>query len=93
MHDLSFFLMHQFSNDVLLFFKFILSLGSSILIILRIDIIYHMGSLQNDAVTGDGSVDIKGRPVLKNSTGKWKACPFILGTYFSVSNYLFYFCY
>ncbi|KAF5450120.1 hypothetical protein F2P56_030496 [Juglans regia] len=35
---------------------------------------------QNDEVTGDGSVDIKGRPVLKNSTGKWKACPFILGS-------------
>ncbi|CAI0418445.1 unnamed protein product [Linum tenue] len=30
--------------------------------------------------TGDGSVDIKGRPVLKQNTGNWKACPFILGT-------------
>ncbi|ESW30826.1 hypothetical protein PHAVU_002G185700 [Phaseolus vulgaris] len=29
--------------------------------------------------TGDGSVDFKGRPVLKKSTGNWKACPFILG--------------
>ncbi|KZV49379.1 Peptide transporter 2 isoform 1, partial [Dorcoceras hygrometricum] len=29
---------------------------------------------------GDGSVDIKGNPVLKNNTGNWKACPFILGT-------------
>ncbi|XP_050275693.1 protein NRT1/ PTR FAMILY 8.3-like isoform X1 [Quercus robur] len=38
--------------------------------------------LQNDSsgpYTGDGSVNIKGNPVLKNSTGKWKACPFILG--------------
>lgn len=27
----------------------------------------------------DGSVDIKGNPPLKNITGNWKACPFILG--------------
>ncbi|KAG2707916.1 hypothetical protein I3760_05G168300 [Carya illinoinensis] len=40
---------------------------------------YYLGQM-NDEVTGDGSVDIKGRPVLKNGTGKWKACPFILGT-------------
>ncbi|KAG7979873.1 hypothetical protein I3843_05G152700 [Carya illinoinensis] len=40
---------------------------------------YFLGQM-NDEVTGDGSVDIKGRPVLKNGTGKWKACPFILGT-------------
>ncbi|KAG5236747.1 Peptide transporter PTR2-B family protein [Salix suchowensis] len=30
--------------------------------------------------TGDGSVDINGNPVLKQKTGNWKACPFILGT-------------
>ncbi|KAL7240060.1 hypothetical protein ACSBR2_005843 [Camellia fascicularis] len=30
--------------------------------------------------TGDGSVNIKGEPVLKCNTGKWRACPFILGT-------------
>lgn len=29
--------------------------------------------------TGDGSVDVKGRPVLKSNTGNWRACPFILG--------------
>lgn len=43
--------------------------------------------LQNDSsepYTGDGSVNIKGNPVLKNSTGKWKACPFILGNCFSL---------
>lgn len=33
--------------------------------------------------TGDGSVDFKGRPVLKRNTGNWKACPFILGKFFS----------
>ncbi|KAK4726673.1 hypothetical protein R3W88_031590 [Solanum pinnatisectum] len=29
--------------------------------------------------TRDGSVDIKGNPVLKSETGNWRACPFILG--------------
>ncbi|KAK6252166.1 hypothetical protein QUC31_013886 [Theobroma cacao] len=29
--------------------------------------------------TGDGSVDFDGKPVLKQNTGNWKACPFILG--------------
>lgn len=29
--------------------------------------------------TGDGSVDVKGRPALKGTTGNWKACFFILG--------------
>nr|CAD1837355.1 unnamed protein product [Ananas comosus var. bracteatus] len=29
--------------------------------------------------TGDGSVDIHGNPVLKDRTGNWRACPFILG--------------
>lgn len=28
--------------------------------------------------TGDGSVDIKAKPVLKRKTGNWRACPFIL---------------
>ncbi|GAU13775.1 hypothetical protein TSUD_82840 [Trifolium subterraneum] len=41
------------------------------------------GSLLQDEesrqYTGDGSVDFKGRPVLKQNTGNWKACPFILG--------------
>lgn len=34
----------------------------------------------NGLYTGDGSVDIHGMPVLKQNTGNWKACPFILGT-------------
>lgn len=34
---------------------------------------------ENSLYTGDGSVDIKGQPVLKSNTGNWKACPFILG--------------
>ncbi|GMI69272.1 ARABIDOPSIS THALIANA PEPTIDE TRANSPORTER 3, NRT1/ PTR family 5.2, peptide transporter 3 [Hibiscus trionum] len=27
----------------------------------------------------DGSVDLKGRPVLRSNTGRWKACSFIVG--------------
>ncbi|XP_061994917.1 protein NRT1/ PTR FAMILY 8.3-like isoform X1 [Rosa rugosa] len=41
------------------------------------------GLLQDEGeglYTGDGSVDIKGNPVLKQNTGNWRACPFILGT-------------
>ncbi|XP_071692099.1 protein NRT1/ PTR FAMILY 8.3-like [Rutidosis leptorrhynchoides] len=34
---------------------------------------------EDSLYTGDGSVDIKGRPVLKSNTGNWRACPFILG--------------
>ncbi|XP_010937011.1 protein NRT1/ PTR FAMILY 8.3 [Elaeis guineensis] len=34
----------------------------------------------NGPYTGDGSVDIHGHPVVKNGTGNWRACPFILGT-------------
>ncbi|KAF9672803.1 hypothetical protein SADUNF_Sadunf11G0082200 [Salix dunnii] len=35
---------------------------------------------ENDGLhTGDGSVDINGKPVLKQKTGNWKACSFILG--------------
>ncbi|KAB2097167.1 hypothetical protein ERO13_A01G144300v2 [Gossypium hirsutum] len=29
--------------------------------------------------TGDGSVDFNGNPILKQNTGNWRACPFILG--------------
>lgn len=31
--------------------------------------------------TKDGSVDIKGRPILRSKTGGWKACSFIVGNY------------
>lgn len=33
----------------------------------------------NSIYTGDGSVDVNGNRVLKQSTGNWRACPFILG--------------
>ncbi|KAH9618279.1 hypothetical protein KSS87_004188 [Heliosperma pusillum] len=39
-----------------------------------------LSQVNNDQCTGDGSTDLHGNPVLKSKTGKWKACPFILGT-------------
>lgn len=30
--------------------------------------------------TQDGTVDLKGNPALKENTGNWRACPYILGT-------------
>ncbi|KAF7049828.1 hypothetical protein CFC21_058295 [Triticum aestivum] len=45
--------------------------------------------------TGDGSVDIKGRPAARRTTGNWRACFFILGTeccerlaYYGIANNL-----
>ena len=36
-----------------------------------------------DVIVGDGSVDIKGRPAPKHTTGNWRACFSILGNLFS----------
>ncbi|XP_047089525.1 protein NRT1/ PTR FAMILY 8.3-like isoform X2 [Lolium rigidum] len=36
-------------------------------------------SLDASLYTGDGSVDIKGRPATRRTTGNWRACFFILG--------------
>lgn len=33
----------------------------------------------DDEYTQDGSVDIHGKPSVRNKSGNWKACPFILG--------------
>uniref|UniRef100_A0A453IJW3 Uncharacterized protein n=1 Tax=Aegilops tauschii subsp. strangulata TaxID=200361 RepID=A0A453IJW3_AEGTS len=33
--------------------------------------------------TGDGSVDIKGRPATRRDTGNWRACVFILGNIYT----------
>jgi len=33
----------------------------------------------DDEYTHDGSVDIHGKPSVRNKSGNWKACPFILG--------------
>ncbi|KAI4313594.1 hypothetical protein L6164_026558 [Bauhinia variegata] len=42
------------------------------------------GLLQNGnhLYTGDRSVNSKGEPALKRTTGKWKACSFIIGAFF-----------
>ncbi|KAL9360960.1 hypothetical protein Peur_049083 [Populus x canadensis] len=32
-----------------------------------------------DDYTADGTVDLKGRPVLRSKTGRWRACSFIVG--------------
>ena len=31
--------------------------------------------------TQDGTVDLKGRAVLRSQTGRWRACSFIVGNY------------
>ncbi|KAJ7942759.1 protein NRT1/ PTR FAMILY 8.3-like [Quillaja saponaria] len=45
-------------------------------LLLEDGLLQHEGS---ELFTGDGSVDINGRPVLKQNTGNWKACIYILG--------------
>jgi peptide/histidine transporter 3/4 len=30
--------------------------------------------------TQDGTVDLKGKPVLRSKTGGWKACSFLVGS-------------
>ncbi|PON66800.1 Proton-dependent oligopeptide transporter [Trema orientale] len=37
------------------------------------------GGYQDQDHAQDGSVDLKGRPVLRSKTGRWRACFFILG--------------
>lgn len=39
----------------------------------------------------DGSVDLKGRPVLRSKRGGWSACYFIVGTQAEWSSTVFYF--
>lgn len=41
--------------------------------------ILYLQNENSDLHTGDGSVDIHGKPVLRSNTGNWRACPFILG--------------
>lgn len=33
----------------------------------------------NNDYTQDGTVDLRGHPILANKTGKWKACSFLVG--------------
>lgn len=36
---------------------------------------------EDDNYTKDGTVDYRNKPANKKTTGTWKACPFILGTF------------
>lgn len=36
--------------------------------------------VEDNNYTKDGTLDYKGRPADKRTTGTWKACPYILGT-------------
>ncbi|XP_066362911.1 protein NRT1/ PTR FAMILY 5.1 [Miscanthus floridulus] len=44
---------------------------------------------KQDAYTKDGSVDLRGQPVLASQTGRWKACAFLVG-YESFERMAFY---
>jgi hypothetical protein len=35
--------------------------------------------MENKGCTQDGSVDLRGRPVVASQTGRWKACAFLVG--------------
>ena len=39
---------------------------------------------EREDYTQDGTVDLKGRPVLRSKTGRWKACYFIVGNVYSL---------
>lgn len=34
---------------------------------------------EDDVFTKDGTTDYRNGPAMKNKTGTWKACPYILG--------------
>jgi peptide/histidine transporter 3/4 len=38
--------------------------------------------------TQDGTTDLKGRPISRSKTGRWRACSFIVGKYL-ISSLLF----
>lgn len=43
----------------------------------------------DDDYTKDGTVDLKGNPILRSKTGRWKACSFIVGTCTLLTHSLF----
>lgn len=51
----------------------------------------YVQSGRSGLYSGDGSVDINGKPVLKQNTGNWKACFFILGALLFSVFYVSYF--
>lgn len=50
--------------------------------------------MESKDLTQDGTVDLRGQPVLASKTGKWKACAFLVGTcYDGYNNRYFSFFY
>ncbi|KEH23972.1 peptide transporter PTR3-A-like protein [Medicago truncatula] len=41
-----------------------------------------LGENGKEDYTEDGTVDLKGRPVLRSNTGRWRACSFIVVHHF-----------
>lgn len=37
------------------------------------------GRVENEDYTQDGTVNIKGKPILRSKSGGWKACSFVVG--------------
>lgn len=35
----------------------------------------------SEGYTQDGTVDLKGNPILRSKRGRWTACSFVVGTY------------
>ena len=46
---------------------------------------HHDEELGVDDYTQDGTVDLKGNPVLRSKRGGWTACSFVVGNYYSLS--------
>nr|XP_043636528.1 protein NRT1/ PTR FAMILY 8.1-like [Erigeron canadensis] len=44
-----------------------------------VDTYNKLGTEEDDVYTKDGTLDYKNNPANKNTTGTWKACPYILG--------------
>lgn len=43
---------------------------------------------EREDYTEDGTVDLKGRPVFRSKTGRWKACYFIVGNVYRLCFFL-----
>lgn len=46
------------------------------------------GLNEREEYTQDGTVDLKGRPILRSKTGRWKATSFIVGKWTRLSQFV-----
>lgn len=69
----------RYWKRILVFFDIHLSPCSKLWTCVKLFTWCYLQDEGNGLYTGDGSVDLKGKPVLKQNTGNWRACPFILG--------------